>query len=97
MCDVTQQELGLPANSLDVVVMIFVLSAVQPDQMQAVVDKLVRCLKPGGTLLFRDYGRYRLPSTPFFLVFGTTSRAPSTPLHPDTRRGVCMLYLVLCG
>lgn len=65
VCDVSQQELGLPANSLDVVVMIFVLSAVQPDQMQAVVNKLVRCLKPGGTLLFRDYGRFDLAQLRF--------------------------------
>ncbi|XP_040827637.1 mRNA N(3)-methylcytidine methyltransferase METTL8 [Ochotona curzoniae] len=47
-----------PDGILDVVLLIFVLSAVHPDRMQSVVNRLVKLLKPGGMLLFRDYGRY---------------------------------------
>ena len=32
VCDVSQEELGLPENYLDVAVLIFVLSAIHPDR-----------------------------------------------------------------
>eukprot|EP00911_Craspedida_sp_UC1_P002044 UC1_evm1s1577 len=51
---------GLPDNSLDVVVLIFVLSALRPETMAASVARLARCLKPGGRILFRDYGHHDL-------------------------------------
>ncbi|XP_066202696.1 tRNA N(3)-methylcytidine methyltransferase METTL8, mitochondrial [Saccopteryx leptura] len=47
-----------PDGTLDVVLLVFVLSSVHPDRMQAVVNRLSELLKPGGVLLFRDYGRY---------------------------------------
>ncbi|XP_075841044.1 tRNA N(3)-cytidine methyltransferase METTL8, mitochondrial isoform X2 [Microtus pennsylvanicus] len=47
-----------PDGILDVVLLVFVLSSIHPDRMQAVVDRLSRLLKPGGMLLFRDLGRY---------------------------------------
>ncbi|XP_055456294.1 tRNA N(3)-methylcytidine methyltransferase METTL8, mitochondrial isoform X1 [Psammomys obesus] len=47
-----------PDGSLDVVLLIFVLSSIHPDRMQAVVRRLSRLLKPGGMILFRDHGRY---------------------------------------
>ena len=34
------------------------LSALAPETMAAVAGKLARKLRPGGSLLFRDYGRY---------------------------------------
>ncbi|KFV84845.1 Methyltransferase-like 2A, partial [Struthio camelus australis] len=47
-----------PDEILDVILLVFVLSAIHPDRMQKVVNRLAKLLKPGGMLLFRDYGRY---------------------------------------
>ncbi|KAM8790754.1 tRNA N(3)-cytidine methyltransferase METTL8, mitochondrial [Rhynchonycteris naso] len=47
-----------PDGTLDVVLLVFVLSSIHPDRMQAVINRLSKLLKPGGMLLFRDYGRY---------------------------------------
>ncbi|NWZ33490.1 METL2 protein, partial [Brachypodius atriceps] len=47
-----------PDEILDVILLVFVLSTIHPDRMQGVVNRLAKLLKPGGTLLFRDYGRY---------------------------------------
>ncbi|XP_075385444.1 tRNA N(3)-cytidine methyltransferase METTL8, mitochondrial isoform X2 [Tenrec ecaudatus] len=47
-----------PDGTLDVGLLVFVLSSVHPDRMQSVVNRLSKLLKPGGMLLFRDYGRY---------------------------------------
>ncbi|XP_010873074.2 tRNA N(3)-methylcytidine methyltransferase METTL2 [Esox lucius] len=55
----------VPDASLDVIVLIFVLSALHPDRMQASVCRLARLLKPGGVLLLRDYGRYDMAQLRF--------------------------------
>ncbi|XP_004375580.1 tRNA N(3)-methylcytidine methyltransferase METTL8, mitochondrial [Trichechus manatus latirostris] len=47
-----------PDGILDVILLVFVLSSIHPDRMQSVVNRLSKLLKPGGMLLFRDYGRY---------------------------------------
>ncbi|KAF6771288.1 hypothetical protein AHF37_10130 [Paragonimus kellicotti] len=65
--DVTKMdtELPFPPNSLDFVIMIFVLSAISPVLFEPVLRNLITYLKPGGMLLFRDYGRYDMAQLRF--------------------------------
>ncbi|XP_076986201.1 tRNA N(3)-cytidine methyltransferase METTL6 isoform X2 [Tamandua tetradactyla] len=59
-CDLTKDDLleHVPAESVDVVMLIFVLSAVHPDKMHLVLENVRKVLKPGKYVLFRDYGLY---------------------------------------
>ncbi|KAH8415894.1 hypothetical protein KR222_003303, partial [Zaprionus bogoriensis] len=66
-CDITTQQVHehIPAESLDVCTMIFVLSAIHPDKFRDVVRNLWQLLRPGGLLLFRDYGLYDMAQLRF--------------------------------
>ncbi|XP_055782138.1 tRNA N(3)-methylcytidine methyltransferase METTL6-like [Salvelinus fontinalis] len=59
-CDLTKDDLrgNVPVGSVDVATLIFVLSAIHPDKMQKALENIYRVLKPGGIILFRDYGLY---------------------------------------
>lgn len=56
---------GVEPHSVDIAVMVFVFSALAPQQWQQAVDNLAKILKPGGKILFRDYGRYDLAQVRF--------------------------------
>ncbi|ORX85625.1 methyltransferase [Basidiobolus meristosporus CBS 931.73] len=52
-------------GSIDVIVLVFVVSAINPKCWNQVVTNLNKLLKPGGRILFRDYGRYDLAQLRF--------------------------------
>lgn len=57
-CDLTRDDLldHVPPESVDAVTLIFVLSAVHPEKMHLVLLNVYKVLKPGRSVLFRDYG-----------------------------------------
>ncbi|KAI7809079.1 mRNA N(3)-methylcytidine methyltransferase METTL8 [Triplophysa rosa] len=64
ICDTTSP-FPFPPGSLDIILVVFVLSAIHPARAQGVVNNLAGCLKQGGIVLFRDYGRYDLSQLRF--------------------------------
>lgn len=58
VCDLTRDPLPVALGSVDFVLCFFVLSAIAPSQHRAAADRMISALRPGGKLLFRDYGRY---------------------------------------
>ncbi|TKA65512.1 hypothetical protein B0A55_10135, partial [Friedmanniomyces simplex] len=65
--DIASQELppGLAAGSVDLVLLIFIFSALSPDQWTQALRNIFTLLKPGGEVLFRDYGRGDLAQVRF--------------------------------
>lgn len=62
----TELPAGLESGSVDIIVLIFVLSALHPREWQQAVQNIKTLLKPKtGIVLFRDYGRYDLPQLRF--------------------------------
>lgn len=55
----------VPPGGCDILLIMFVLSAVNPDNMDSFMAHAVKGLKQGGRLLFRDYGRYDMAQIRF--------------------------------
>ncbi|GCC29205.1 tRNA N(3)-methylcytidine methyltransferase METTL8, mitochondrial isoform X3 [Chiloscyllium punctatum] len=58
LCNEAGATYPFPDGSIDIILLVFVLSSIHPKRMQNVVNRLSKLLKPGGMILFRDYGRY---------------------------------------
>ncbi|KAJ5928288.1 Actin binding protein [Penicillium verhagenii] len=56
---------GLTEGSVDVIILIFIFSALNPNQWNNALRNIYRLLKPGGQVLFRDYGRGDLAQVRF--------------------------------
>ncbi|KAG7943305.1 hypothetical protein I3843_15G031800 [Carya illinoinensis] len=69
VCDLTVDDLSkqISSSSLDIVTMIFVLSAVSPEKMSLVLQNIRKVLKPNGYVLFRDYATGDLAQERFTL------------------------------
>lgn len=66
-CDITTEEIfkNVEEKSVDIATLIFVLSAVHPDKFVTTLMNIYKVLKPGGLLLFRDYGLYDMAQLRF--------------------------------
>lgn len=66
-CDITTENIfnEIAPGSLDIITMIFVLSAIHPENFRLVACNLFKLLKPGGVILFRDYGLYDMAQLRF--------------------------------
>lgn len=56
---------GLAPCSADILVLVFVLSALHPSEWPRAISNIAQILKPGGLVLMRDYGRHDLTQLRF--------------------------------
>lgn len=66
-CDITSESIFevIQEGSVDIITMIFVLSAIHPEKFKVVAENLFKLLKKGGILMFRDYGLYDMAQLRF--------------------------------
>lgn len=57
VCDLSIDEIPYKGHG-DLNTLIFVLSAIVPENHQMVMNKIFEWMKPGSFFYFRDYGRY---------------------------------------
>lgn len=56
---------GVEEHSADIIVLIFVFSALSPQQWDQAISNIKKLAKPGAKILLRDYGRYDLTQIRF--------------------------------
>ncbi|KAF8728493.1 hypothetical protein AX14_006577 [Amanita brunnescens Koide BX004] len=55
----------LDPGTVDIAILVFVLSALHPEEWGRAVNNIYRMLRPGGLVVLRDYGRYDLTQLRF--------------------------------
>jgi len=66
--DVTSSDtlpLGVEPGSVDIAILVFVMSALHPNEWGRAMANIHKMLKPGGLVVFRDYGRHDLTQLRF--------------------------------
>jgi len=58
VCDLVLDELPIEWEKPDLATLIFVLSAISPENHLNVAKKVFEWMKPGSVIFFRDYGKY---------------------------------------
>ncbi|GMH81598.1 hypothetical protein TrVE_jg12550 [Triparma verrucosa] len=58
VCDIAREPAPVDESSVDVVFLIFCLSAIEPELFPSALKNLHASMKPGGLLCFRDYGKF---------------------------------------
>ncbi|KDQ61936.1 hypothetical protein JAAARDRAFT_123355, partial [Jaapia argillacea MUCL 33604] len=65
--DLTSDSLpdGVQPGTVDIAIMVFVLSALHPEEWGRAISNVFKMLKPGGLVVLRDYGRHDLTQLRF--------------------------------
>ena len=61
----SDEKIPVAENSIDCIICTFVLSALPKERMKQAVSKMASCLKIGGEIFFRDYGRHDMAQLRF--------------------------------
>ncbi|PFH50304.1 hypothetical protein AMATHDRAFT_4121 [Amanita thiersii Skay4041] len=56
---------GIQPSTVDIVILVFVLSALHPDEWHQAITNIHQILKPNGLVMLRDYGRHDLTQLRF--------------------------------
>ncbi|VEU21798.1 DEKNAAC102387 [Brettanomyces naardenensis] len=92
---------GIEPHSVDISVLIFVLSALSPKQWKSAVINMRKLMKPGGQVVFRDYGRYDLAQVRFkkerLLEDNFYIRGDGTRVYFFTEEEIRRIFVEECG